>query len=106
MPTALITGATAGIGAASARRLAADGFGLVLNARDEGRLSEAAARLREKYRVEVEVLAADLATDEGLAAVESRVKSIDLLVNNAGFGNQGTFLEVPVEDELRMLRVH
>jgi hypothetical protein len=106
MPTALITGATAGIGAAFARRLAADGFGLVLNARDEGRLSDAAARLREKYRVEVEVLPADLATDEGLAAVESRVKTIDLLINNAGFGNQGTFLEVPVEDELRMLRVH
>ncbi|MGI8332246.1 SDR family NAD(P)-dependent oxidoreductase [Actinomadura scrupuli] len=106
MPTALITGATAGIGAAFARRLAADGFGLVLNARDEGRLSDAAARLREKYRVEVEVLAADLATDEGLAAVESRVKTVDLLINNAGFGNQGTFLEVPVEDELRMLRVH
>jgi short-subunit dehydrogenase len=106
MPTALITGATAGIGAAFARRLAADGFGLVLVARDEARLTEAAARLREKYRVEVEVLRADLATDEGLADVENRVKSTDLLVNNAGFGNQGRFLEVPLEDELRMLRVH
>jgi short-subunit dehydrogenase len=106
MPTALITGATAGIGAAFARRLATDGFGLVLVARDEARLTESAAQLREKYRVEVEVLPADLATDEGLAAVEHRVGTVDLLVNNAGFGNLGTFLDVPIEDELRMLRVH
>ncbi|MCW2919079.1 MAG: short-chain dehydrogenase/reductase [Actinomycetia bacterium] len=106
MPTALITGATAGIGAAFARRLATDGFGLVLVARDEARLTESAAQLREKYRVEVEVLPADLATDEGLAAVENRVGTVDLLVNNAGFGNLGTFLDVPIEDELRMLRVH
>jgi short-subunit dehydrogenase len=106
MPTALITGATAGIGAAFARRLAADGFGLVLVARDRGRLTESAARLREKYRVEVEVLPADLATEEGMAAVENRVTTVDLLINNAGFGNQGTFLDVPLEDELRMLRVH
>jgi short-subunit dehydrogenase len=106
MPTALITGATAGIGAAFARRLAADGFGLVLVARDEGRLAESAARLREKYRVEVELLPADLATEEGLVAVENRVTTVDLLINNAGFGNLGKFLDVPVEDELRMLRVH
>jgi short-subunit dehydrogenase len=106
MPTALITGATAGIGAAFARRLATDGFGLVLVARDEARLTESAAQLREKYRVEVEVLPADLATDEGLAAVENRVGAVDLLVNNAGFGHLGTFLDVPIEDELRMLRVH
>jgi short-subunit dehydrogenase len=106
MPTALITGATAGIGAAFARRLATDGFGLVLVARDEARLTESAAQLREKYRVEVEVLPADLATDEGLVAVENRVGTVDLLVNNAGFGNLGTFLDVPIEDELRMLRVH
>jgi short-subunit dehydrogenase len=106
MPTALITGATAGIGAAFARRLAADGFSLVLVARDKDRLSEYASALHEKYRVEVEVLPADLATEEGLAAVENRVTTVDLLVNNAGFGNQGKFLDVPIEDELRMLRVH
>jgi short-subunit dehydrogenase len=106
MPTALITGATAGIGAAFSRRLAADGYSLVLVARDEARLAGCAAALREKYRIDVEVLVADLATDEGLAAVEDRVRDVDLLVNNAGFGNLGKFLDVPVEDELRMLRVH
>jgi uncharacterized protein len=107
MPTAFITGATAGIGAAFARRLAADGMSLVLLARDAARLDAMAKDLRTKYGCEVEVLSADLATDDGIAAAERRVADgVDLLVNNAGFGLNGRFLEVPVEDELIMLRVH
>ncbi|MBH1935233.1 SDR family oxidoreductase [Streptomyces sp. AV19] len=110
MTTALITGATAGIGAAFARRLASEGHNLVLVARDEKRLSEQATELHDRHRVEAEVLRADLATEEGVAAVESRLSDrkhpVDLLVNNAGFGNKGRFLEVPVQDELTMLKVH
>ncbi|MET8335407.1 SDR family NAD(P)-dependent oxidoreductase [Streptosporangium canum] len=107
MPTALITGATAGIGAAFARRLAADGFSLVLVARDEKRLAGSTEALRLRYGVKVEVLPADLAADEGLTAVEARLREgVDLLVNNAGFGHPGAFLDVPVADELRMLKVH
>ncbi|HEU5158750.1 MAG TPA: SDR family oxidoreductase [Streptosporangiaceae bacterium] len=107
MPTAFITGATAGIGAAFARRLAADGMRLVLLARDETRLEEAAAGLRAEYGAEVEVLPADLATDDGIAAAQRRVaEGVDLLVNNAGFANRGRFLDVPLADELTMLRVH
>ncbi|GAA4229568.1 SDR family oxidoreductase [Streptosporangium album] len=103
----MITGATAGLGAAFARRLAADGFSLVLVARDEGRLSASAEELRLRYGVKVEVLSADLAAEEGLAAVERRLREgVDLLVNNAGFGHPGAFLDVPVADELRMLTVH
>jgi uncharacterized protein len=107
VPTALITGATAGIGAAFARRLAADGMDLVLLARDTERLEAAAAEHRTTNRVKVEVLTADLATDDGIAAAERRVADgVDLLVNNAGFAQKGRFLEVPLADELVMLRVH
>ncbi|MFI1969560.1 short-chain dehydrogenase [Streptomyces cinnamoneus] len=110
MTTALITGATAGIGAAFARRLAADGHNLVIVARDEKRLSEQATELHDRHRVEVEVLRADLSQEEGIAAVEARLSDrknpVDLLVNNAGFGNRGRYLEVPMADELTMLKVH
>ncbi|MGI5163536.1 SDR family NAD(P)-dependent oxidoreductase [Spirillospora sp. CA-253888] len=107
MPTALITGATAGIGAAFARRLAADGFDLVLLARDAERLDATARELSATYAVRAETLVADLATDEGIAAAEARLaEGVDLLVNNAGFGNKGTFLDVPAADETTMLKVH
>ncbi|MFI0166861.1 SDR family NAD(P)-dependent oxidoreductase [Streptomyces sp. NPDC017095] len=110
MTTALITGSTAGIGAAFARRLAADGQDLVLVARDTGRLREQATDLHDRHGVEVEVLTADLARDEGIEAVAGRLgdrkNPVDLLVNNAGFGNKGRYLDVSMADELRMLKVH
>jgi short-subunit dehydrogenase len=110
MTTALITGATAGIGAAFARRLAADGHNLVLVARDMERLQDHATELHDRHGIEAEVLSADLSTDRGIEAVEKRLsdpkRPVDLLVNNAGFANKGPFLDVPMADELVMVKVH
>ncbi|MFJ4202654.1 SDR family NAD(P)-dependent oxidoreductase [Streptomyces sviceus] len=110
MTTALITGSTAGIGAAFARRLAADGHNLVLVARDTKRLQEQATELHDRHGIEAEVLTADLATDPGIEAVAARLSDrrspVDLLVNNAGFGNKGRYLDVSMADELKMLKVH
>ena len=110
MTTALITGATSGIGAAFARRLARDGQDLVLVARNTERLRRQAVELHDGHGVEVSVLTADLATDPGIEAVEERLadrrQPVDLLVNNAGFGHKAGYLEVPLADELAMLKVH
>ena len=103
MPTALVTGATAGIGAAFARRLAHDGYGLVLVARDEERLRAFAATLP----VPVEVLAVDLATAEGCARIEWRLgEGVDLLVNNAGLGSPGDFGSSDRAAEEHVLRLN
>lgn len=109
MATALITGATAGIGNAFARRLAARGVNLVLVARDAVRLGEVSAQVREKYRVEVEVIAADLADRAQLERVAERLRDasrpVDVLVNNAGFALNRPFGAAEIADEERMLDV-
>jgi len=108
-PVALITGASAGIGAVFAEKLAARGFDLILLARRADRLHDLAARMKEKHGIACRTLEADLARDEGLqAAVEAvnACESLDLLVNNAGFGTRGFLYEAPTELQERMHRLH
>ncbi|GGM08356.1 SDR family NAD(P)-dependent oxidoreductase [Nakamurella endophytica] len=99
MPTALVTGASSGIGAAFARRLAAAGHHLVLVARDAARLEDARGPLRAQGAPDVEVLAADLTDPAQLQAVQERLadpgRPVDLLVNNAGLAVGHDFLDAP-----------
>jgi short-subunit dehydrogenase len=103
--TALVTGASSGIGRAIARQLAAEGTALVVVARDEARLKARAAELT----VDVEVLVADLGIADQLAAVEARLadpdRPVDLVVNNAGFGTYGDFAALDLDGETREIAV-
>lgn len=102
-PTALVTGAAAGIGAAFARALARDGYRLVLVDRDGERLRGLANALP----VPCETVTADLAVEAEVARIEARCREgVDLLVNNAGFGHPTELLETPVAAEVAMARLH
>jgi len=110
MPSlALVTGASAGIGAAFARQLAARGYDLVLVARRPEPLEKLARELEREYSIRAETLAADLISDAGQSAVERRIaaaESLDLLVNNAGFGSRGDFFDTSIESQDSMHRLH
>lgn len=106
--TAVITGASSGLGAEFSRQLAAKGADLVLVARSADPLHALAADLSAEFGVVVEVLAADLTTAEGLSRVEERLTSapVDVLVNNAGFGLDLRFERNEISDEERHLDLH
>jgi short-subunit dehydrogenase len=106
---ALVTGASAGIGAAFARRLARDGHDLILVARNRERLEKMARRLTHDYNIAVEPLPADLTDVAELRVVEELVGAhggLDLLVNNAGFGTVGSFHTLDTEQEEREIRLN
>jgi uncharacterized protein len=107
--TAVVTGATAGIGNAFARALAARGANLVLVARDAARLEAVAGQLRAEHGVDVEVLGADLADRDQLEQVAVRLRDearpVDMLVNNAGFGLKQRFVGGDLGTEERALDV-
>ena len=106
---ALVTGASSGIGAAFARKLASQGHDLVLVARRQQRLASLADELHEQFCVNVEVLVADLTDAIDVGRVERRIaelRPLDILVNNAGFGIAGKFAETQVDRHLAMIHVH
>jgi short-subunit dehydrogenase len=108
--TVLITGASSGIGRAFAEALAARGAGLILVARSKARLETLARRLRKDHSATVDVIRADLSREAAPRAIHSAVRrlrrSVDVLINNAGFGTYGPFHELPEEEEHREVMVN
>jgi short-subunit dehydrogenase len=107
--TALITGASSGIGAIYADRLARRGYNLILVARNHSRLEELAARLRDETGRSVEILPADLNDDADLLRVETVLRTnttISMLVNNAGLGGAAPLLASDVDAMDRMIRLN
>ncbi len=98
------------MGAEFCAQLAARGHDLVITARDGQRMAELAARLHAQFAINVEVLGADLVTDEGTDAVSARLaqgaRPVNLLVNNAGYGMLGNFADNDLGEELGHLRIH
>jgi len=108
--TALITGASYGLGQAFAQALAADGANLILTARSGDRLETLARTLRERHPASVTVITADLARasapEELFRETERLGLQVDLLVNNAGFGAIGEFHHLPLARQLEMIQVN
>ncbi|MBH8560766.1 SDR family oxidoreductase [Nostoc sp. CENA67] len=110
MPTALITGASSGIGKAFAQELAARQTNLVLVSRSEEKLNQLAKQLQEKYKIQVDVIVKDLTEPNAPAAVFDATKvkglTIDLLINNAGFGDYGDFAESDRERQTKIIQLN
>ena len=106
---AIITGASAGIGAEFARQLAAQGYDLLLVARRAERLEALAGKLSERFGISAETQQTDLANPEQTQQLANHIQSlnkVDLLINNAGFGTEVSIAEAPVDDQLAMMHVH
>ena len=108
-PYALVTGASAGLGACFSKALASKGYNLILVARRADRLEKLAKSLSESHDITAEVLAADLTNSEDLAKVYSRIQActnLEFLINNAGFGTHPLFAESDLKTQSAMIKLH
>ncbi len=110
MATALITGASSGLGEEFARQLARENYDLVLTARREDRLHAVAAEAKKLGAAKVEVIAADLGQPDAASKLHRQVGErgleIDCLINNAGFGTHGIFHKLPLEREIEQINLN
>jgi short-subunit dehydrogenase len=108
--TALVTGASSGIGADVARQLAERGHGVTLVARREDRLAALAEEIESKLHVRAEAIGCDLSDHAGrerlVQELHARGREVSVLINNAGFGSAGPFQDLDLDDELRMVRTN
>jgi short-subunit dehydrogenase len=106
---AVITGATSGIGEEFARQLAAEGYDLLLVARREHLLNNLKNEIESQHGVAVETVVCDLADPQQVRNLEERIERIDdleFMINNAGFGREGTYPDVDPDHEVEMIQVH
>ncbi len=108
--TALITGASFGFGYEFTKLFAQNGYNLILVARSENRLQEIAAHHRDKWGIDVTIIAKDLFSPTAPQEIYDEIRSqgieIDVLVNNAGFGNYGRFSDIETEKELNLVQLN
>ncbi len=110
MKTALITGASSGIGETFAQELAQKNHNLILVARSQDKLDLLAANLTSKYQVQTEVIVQDLTEPSAgktvFDLVRAKEMTVDMLINNAGFGDYGTFSDRPLEKQMAMIQLN
>ena len=110
LQTALITGASSGIGAAFAHALAERGKDLILVARSEDKLNALAQELAERHQIETHVIVADLARPDAARSLHAETENlglpVDLLINNAGYGKLGPFAELGFDVQADMVRLN
>lgn len=102
----LITGASSGIGRDMARVFASKGYHLVLVARNEEQLKELAKELKETNQIEVETIAMDLSIVENCKELHKKIQDVDILINNAGFGDCGNFTKTSLDKEISMINTN
>lgn len=103
---ALITGASSGIGKEIARELANKGYHLVLVARNEEELKKLAEELKKESKIETETIAMDVSKVENCIEIHKKVKNVDILINNAGFGDCGNFSKTSLDKEIAMINTN
>ena len=102
----LITGASSGIGRDMARILASQGYELILVARDVNKLKQISEELKEKNNIKVETISMDLSSENNCKELYKKVRDIDILINNAGFGDCGNFTKTSLNKELNMIHTN
>jgi short-subunit dehydrogenase len=110
MPTALITGASGGIGKCFAEKLASLNTNLIIVARSEDKLNTLAQELQQQHNIQVDVIVKDLsqisAPQEVFDAVQAKGLSVDILINNAGFGDYGEFVHTDCDRQIEMIQLN